>query len=92
MILTLFYVSSVIQTLWGGFLFTNYDPGSFNSLWVFVQSFGLIILWVVANWLVTSLASGKGKLKEMRITLGQKITLCVLMVQIIIILMLDRPF
>ena len=63
-ILTLFYVSSVIQTLWGGVLFTNYDPGLFNSLWVFVQSFGLIILWVVANWLVTSLASGKGKLKE----------------------------
>ena len=63
-ILTLYYVSSVIKVLWGGFLFTNYDPGSFNSLWVFVQSFGLIILWVVANWLVTSLASGKGKVKE----------------------------
>ena len=63
-ILTLFYVSSVIKVLWGGFLFTNYDPGSFNSLWVFVQSFGLVLLWVVANWLVTSLASGKGKVKE----------------------------
>ncbi len=63
-ILTLYYVSSVIKVLWGGFLFTNYDPGTFNSLWVFVQSFGLVILWVAANWLITSLASGKGRAKE----------------------------
>lgn len=63
-ILTLFYVSAVVEVLWGGFLFTNYDPGSFNSLWVFVQSFGLVVLWVVANWLVTTLAGGKGKMKE----------------------------
>ncbi len=63
-ILTLYYVTAVIKVLWGGFLFTAYDPGAFNSLWVFVQSFGLIALWVIANWLVTSLASGKGKVKE----------------------------
>lgn len=63
-ILTLFYVSAVVKVLWGGFLFTNYDPGTFNSLWVLVQSVGLVGLWVVANWLVTTLAGGKGKLKE----------------------------
>lgn len=34
------------------------------------------------------MAKSKGKLKEMRITLGQKITLCVLVIQIITILML----
>ncbi|MEE0927756.1 MAG: YIP1 family protein, partial [Acutalibacteraceae bacterium] len=48
----------------GGFLFTNYDPGTFNSLWVFVQSAGLVVLWVIANWLVTTLMQGKGKAKE----------------------------
>ena len=63
-ILLLFYVTAVLQTLWGGFLFTNFDPGSFNSLWVFVQSAGLVALWVVANWLVTTLLGGKGKMKE----------------------------
>lgn len=73
-ILTLFYVSTVIQVLWGGFLFTNYDPGSFNSLWVFVQSFGLVILWVVANWLVTTLAGGKGKMKEIFIVTCYSLT------------------
>ena len=63
-ILLLFYVSAVIQVLWGGFLFTKYDPGSFNSLWVLVQSVGLVALWVISNWLVTTLMGGKGKLKE----------------------------
>lgn len=63
-ILLLFYISAVLQTLWGGFLFTNFDPGSFNSLWVFVQSAGLVALWVVANWLVTTLLGGKGRMKE----------------------------
>ncbi len=63
-ILLLFYVTAVLQTLWGGFLFTNFDPGTFNSLWVLVQSAGLVALWVVANWLVTTLLGGKGKMKE----------------------------
>lgn len=63
-ILLLFYVTAVLQTLWGGFLFTNFDPGTFNSLWVFVQSAGLVALWVIANWLVTTLLGGKGKMKE----------------------------
>ena len=63
-ILLLFYISAVLETLWGGFLFTNFDPGTFNSLWVFVQSAGLVALWVVANWLVTTLLGGKGRMKE----------------------------
>ena len=63
-ILLLFYVTAVLKVLWGGFLFTQYDPGTFNSLWVFVQSAGLVALWVIANWLVTTLMGGKGKMKE----------------------------
>lgn len=63
-LLLIFYVSSVANVILGGFLFTAYDPGSFNSLWVFVQSAGLVLLWVAANWLVCTLAGGKGRMKE----------------------------
>lgn len=73
-ILLLFYVSAVVQVLWGGFLFTKYDPGTFNSLWVFVQSAGLVALWVVANWLVTTLMGGKGKLKEIYVVTCYSLT------------------
>ena len=73
-ILLIFYVTAVLKVLWGGFLFTAYDPGSFNSLWVLVQSAGLIVLWVVANWLVTTLSGGKGKMKEIFIISCYSIT------------------
>ncbi len=62
--IVLFYVVTVLQTLAGGFLFTVYDPASFNSLWVLVRTVGLVVLWIVANWLVCTLMGGKGKLKE----------------------------
>lgn len=62
-----FYVSVVLQTLNGGFLFTKYDPESFNSLWVMARSIGLVVLWIAANWLVCSLLGGEGKLREITI-------------------------
>lgn len=63
-ILILFYISSVSKNLFGGFMFTGYDPATYNSLLVFVQSAGLIILWIVSNWLVCSLLGGNGNFKE----------------------------
>lgn len=66
-ILAVFYVSTVLQTLAGGFLFTVYDPATFNSIWVLVRSVGLVVLWIVANWLVCTLLGGKGKLREITV-------------------------
>lgn len=67
LLIVLYYVSTVVRAIAGGFLFTNYDPSSFNSIIVFVRSVGLVVLWIVANWLVTTLLGGKGKLKEIMI-------------------------
>lgn len=64
LLVAVFYVVTVLQTLAGGFMFTVYDPASFNSIWVFVRTVGLVILWVVANWMVCTLLGGKGKLRE----------------------------
>lgn len=60
----IFYVSTVLQTLAGGFLFTVYDASTFNSLMVLVRSVGLVVLWVIADWMVCTLLGGKGKLRE----------------------------
>ncbi len=60
----LFYIVTVLQTLAGGFMFTLYDPASFNSIWVFVRTVGLVVLWVISNWMVCSLLGGNGKFKE----------------------------
>jgi hypothetical protein len=63
----LFYIGTILQTLKGGFLFTIYDAASFNSLWLFVKTAGLVVLWIVANWMVCTLLGGKGRFKEIAI-------------------------
>lgn len=62
-----FYVVSILQTLKGGFLFTVYDPANFNSIWLFAKTAGLVVLWIVANWMVCTLLGGRGRLKEIAI-------------------------
>jgi len=60
----LFYVTAVIQVLCGGFMFTLYDPASFNSLWVLVRSAGIVVLWIFSNWMISTLTQGKGTMRE----------------------------
>ena len=60
----LFYVTAVMQVLCGGFLFTQYDPATFNSLWVLARSAGLVILWIFSNWMICTLMQGKGTMRE----------------------------
>ena len=60
----IYYVVSVLRVLLGGFASTFYDAESFNSLIVFVRSTGLILLWIIVNWAVSTLFAGRGKIKE----------------------------
>ncbi len=60
----LFYITAVMQVLCGGFMFTQYDPASFNSLWVLLRSAGLVILFVISNWMICTLMQGKGTMRE----------------------------
>ena len=62
-----YYVVTILQTLKGGFLFTLYDVSTFNSIWIFVKTVGLVVLWVVANWMVCTLLGGRGRIKEIAI-------------------------
>ena len=63
-LLAVYYVTSVLTVLCGGFMFTYYDPSSFNSIWLLVKSLGIVVLWIVSNWLVCSLMSGNGRVSE----------------------------
>ena len=62
-----FYVVSILGTLKGGFLFTVYDAENFNSIWLFVKTAGLVVLWIIANWMVCTLLGGRGRMKEIAI-------------------------
>ncbi len=65
--LVVFYVVTVLNTISAGFLFSTYNAETFNSLWELIRSVGLVVLFVVANWMICTLMQGKGKLKEILI-------------------------
>lgn len=65
-ILVLWYVFKIIG-LTSGFIFNDTDINDVNAWYALAQTFGLVALFVVANWLVCVLFEGKGKLKEIYI-------------------------
>ncbi len=67
-LLILFAVTSVVQGIYSGFMYVVFQADSFNPLLTFFTSLGIVVLWSIINWGVCTLASGKGKLKEIFIT------------------------
>lgn len=63
-ILVIYYISAVTQSVFGSFMFISNDAGSFNSALLLLRTFGVVILWCIANWAVCSLCGGIGKMKE----------------------------
>jgi hypothetical protein len=63
-LLTVFYITTIIKTTKGGYLYSSYNPAEFNSLYIIIRTFGLVILWAVSNWAVCALRGGIGRLKE----------------------------
>lgn len=63
----LLYISKMLEKTASGFLFMNGSPSNYNMLYTLLGTVGLVLLWSIANWLVASLADGKGNLKEVYI-------------------------
>lgn len=63
----LLYLSEVFKTVFSGFIFSYYNPATYNVLYTLVSTIGLIVLWVVVNWAVCTLLGGIGKIKEIAI-------------------------
>ncbi|MBR3594288.1 MAG: YIP1 family protein [Clostridia bacterium] len=63
-ILVFFYVGTFIKSVYGGFMYHIFDKTTFNSFIVLLGSVGLVILWVVCNWGMSTLFEGKGKAKH----------------------------
>lgn len=61
--LAVWYVFKIIGFS-SGFIFNTTDIGDANAWYALAQTFGLVILFTVANWAVCTLMEGKGKLKD----------------------------
>ncbi len=63
-LLVLFYVLTVLSDTTEGFAFSTFNQQSYNSFYVLFSTVGLVLLWTLSNWLVSTLAGGIGKMKE----------------------------
>ena len=63
-LLVLYFVTEVVKTTKGGFIYTYFDASSFNALYVLMRTIGIIVLWTITNWAVSTLFGGIGKVKE----------------------------
>lgn len=62
--MALFYISSVLKSVYGGFMFTKDVGSNYNALIEMVGTVGIVLLWTVSNWLCCSLFQGRGDMKE----------------------------
>ena len=66
-IILLFTLSSIIKETGSSFLFRTIDAHNFNAIYTLAKSFGLVVLWIICNYLASVLMSGKGTFKEIAI-------------------------
>lgn len=60
-------LSAVVKQTWCGFLFRRSDAESYNALFTVAQTMGLVVLWSISNWAISTIMDGKGRLKEVYI-------------------------
>ncbi len=65
-----FFFSTVIMSLYSGFIFNGTNASTYNMLFTVVGVLGGFSLFVIVNWLMSSFFEGKGNLKEVWIYLG----------------------
>lgn len=74
LIILLFYLASVSEDLYGGFMYVITDTANYNAIYTLIGTVGLILLWVIVNWGICILNEGKGSLKEVFIMSAYSIT------------------
>lgn len=66
--LVLLLISSVVRENYSNFRYTSFNSATSNAIFSLVSTVGFALLAIVTNWGVCVLLEGKGKLKEVFIT------------------------
>ena len=73
-LIALLFVSYTLKSTASGFLYRTADSETFNLFFVFLQTSGVLLLWIIANRLVCTLFSGKGTFGEVFIASAYSFT------------------
>ena len=63
-IIALFYALRASSRFMSGFMYNWSDPYTYNALYTLMGTIGFAVLWMFANYGVSTLFEGKGKLKD----------------------------
>ena len=67
LILVLYFIATVCSEIYYGFMYTMIDKSSYSAGFSLIRTFGIVILWTVVNWGLTTLFQGKGNMKQVYI-------------------------
>lgn len=66
-LLTLYFIVTVCSEIYSGFMYSIIDKSSYSAGFSLIRTFGIVILWTIANWGLTTLFQGKGNMKQVYI-------------------------
>ena len=66
----LFFIVTLLNDFFKGYMYGYVDVASYNALFTFLGTSGLALLYIIANWGVCSIQSGKGKMYEVYVAVA----------------------
>ena len=66
-VLVLYFVATVCSEIYSGFMYVIMDKAEYSSGFSLIRTFGIVFLWTIVNWGLTTLFQGKGNMKQVYI-------------------------
>ncbi len=66
-LLVVWFLTTVISEMYKGFMYNLFDKSSYNAAFSVIRTVGLVLLWSIVNWAMSTLFQGKGKIKHVYI-------------------------
>lgn len=82
-LLALAVVAHLISQQYSGYLFSTYDPATYNVLTEILSVLLPVLLWVLANWCLTTLMDGEGNMKDVYIATTYALTPMILILPVL---------
>ena len=65
--LVVYFIATVCSEIYTGFMYNIMDKSNYSSGFSLIRTFGIVLLWTVVNWGLTTLFQGKGNMKQVYI-------------------------
>ena len=67
LLLVIYFIVTVCKEIYSGFMYVMLDKSSYSAGFSLIKTFGIVLLWTVVNWGLTTLFQGKGNMKQVYI-------------------------